>query len=58
MDTIMEEHWRDVAEEGDNKKKMHVLRCKIYVKKKEELIKRFFWCLFHVQKRGTFFGLV
>ena len=25
MDEIRDEHWRDVAEEGDNKKKIHSL---------------------------------
>ena len=31
MDEIREEHWRDVAEEGDNKK-IHDLRWEVYVK--------------------------
>ena len=35
-----EEHWMDVAEEGDNKKKIHDLRWEVYVKEKEESIKR------------------
>ena len=26
LDEIREEHWRDVAEEGDNKKKIYALR--------------------------------
>ena len=26
LDLIKEEHWRDVAEEGDDKKKIHDLR--------------------------------
>ena len=26
LDVIKEEHWRDVAEEGDDKKKIHDLR--------------------------------
>ena len=26
LDEIREEHWRDVAEEGENKKKIHDLR--------------------------------
>ena len=26
LGAIREEHWRDVAEEGDNKKKIHALR--------------------------------
>ena len=38
MDEIRDEHWRNVAEEGDDKKKMHDLRWEIYVKEKEELI--------------------
>ena len=32
MDEIRDEHWRNVAEEGDDKKKMHDLRWEIYVK--------------------------
>ena len=40
MDEIREEHWRDVSEEGDNKKKIHALRWEVYAKYKEELIKR------------------
>ena len=32
IDEIREEHWRDVAEEGDDKKKIHVLRWEVYGK--------------------------
>ena len=42
LDKIREEHWRDIAEEGDDKKRIHVLRWEVYVKDKEELIKREF----------------
>ena len=42
LDEIWEEHWRDIAQEGDDKKKMHSLRWKVYVKQKEELLKRDF----------------
>ena len=35
-----EDHWKDAAEEGDDKKKICALRWKIYVKDKEDLIKR------------------
>ena len=35
LDEIRKEHWRDVAEEGDDKKKIHSLRWKVYVKEKE-----------------------
>ena len=31
LDTIREEHCRDVSEEGDNKKKIHSLRCDLCV---------------------------
>ena len=34
LDEIREDHWRDVAEEGDDKKKIHILRWEIYVKYK------------------------
>ena len=34
-----QDHWRDVAEDGDNKQKIHTLRREVYIKEKEELIK-------------------
>ena len=42
LDEIREEHWRDVAEEGDDKKNILALRWEVYVKDKEELINREF----------------
>ena len=36
LDLIKEEHWRNVAEEGDKKKKIIALRWEVYVKYKEE----------------------
>ena len=42
MNAIMEYHWRDVDEEGDNMEKIYALRWEVYVKKKEDLIKREF----------------
>ena len=42
MADTREKHWKDVAEGGDNKKKIHALRWEVYVKEKEELIKREF----------------
>ena len=44
LNVIREDHWRDVAEEGEDKKKIHALRWEVYIKDKEELIKRDFWC--------------
>ena len=38
--------WRYVAQEGDDKKEIHALRWDIYVKEKEELIKRYFSVFF------------
>ena len=35
LDAIREKHWRDVSEEVDNTKKMHVLIWEIYVKVKD-----------------------
>ena len=32
LDGIMEEHWRYIAKEGDNKKNIHALRWEIYFK--------------------------
>ena len=40
MDAIREEHWRDVSDKVDDKKNMYALRWYIYVKGKEDLIKR------------------
>ena len=33
---------RDVAEKGDDKKKMYALRWEVYVKEKEDMIQRYF----------------
>ena len=54
----MEEHWRDVADEGDDNKKMHALSWEVYVKYKEELINREFFVLVPHPKGGQLFGLV
>ena len=32
LDEIREEHWKDIAEEGDNKKNIRALRWEVYVK--------------------------
>ena len=40
FDKVWEDHWRDIAEENDDKKKIHALRWEVYVKEKEELITR------------------
>ena len=40
FDEIWEDHWRDLAEENNYKKKIHALRWNVYVKEKEELITR------------------
>ena len=40
FDDIWEDHWRDIAEENNDKKKTYVLRFNVYVKEKEELITR------------------
>ena len=42
FDEIREDHWRDLAEGNDNKKKIHALRWYVYVKEKGELITRSF----------------
>ena len=34
MDNSREEHWRDVAEEGENKMNIHDLSWEVYVKYK------------------------
>ena len=42
MDDIRDDHWMDVAKEGDYKKNIHALRWKVYDKEKKNLIKRDF----------------
>ena len=42
FDEIWEDHWRDLAEESNDKKKIHALRWCVYVMEKEELITRSF----------------
>ena len=42
FDDIRGDHWRDLAEESNDKKKIHALRRCVYVKDKEELITRSF----------------
>ena len=42
MGAIREEHWRDIAEEGEDKKNIHALRWEVYVKEKLKLINRYF----------------
>ena len=39
MDDSREEHWSDVDDEGEDKKKIHDLRWEVYVKENEYLIK-------------------
>ena len=42
MDEIMDEHWRNVAEEGDDNNNIHALRREVYVKEKGGFINREF----------------
>ena len=35
LDAIMEEHWRDIAEEGENNNNIHALSWEVNVKEKE-----------------------
>ena len=58
MDEIRDKNWRDVSEEGENKNKMHSLRWDIYIKDKEDFIKRYFLVSVPHKKGGTLFGLV
>ena len=41
LDAIREDHWRDVDKEGEDNNNIHALRWEVYVKDKEELIKRY-----------------
>ena len=43
MEDSTEEHRRDVADDGDNKKKINALRWEVYFQEKHELIKREFF---------------
>ena len=58
LDAFREDHWRDVAEEGENKKKVNALRWEVYIKEKEELINREFLVPVQHPKRGKCVGLV
>ena len=42
FDGIWEDHWRDLAEERNDQKKILALRWCVYIKEKEELITRAF----------------
>ena len=42
MYAIREGNWRDVSEEGVNKKNIHSLRWEVYIKEKEDFITREF----------------
>ena len=58
LDEMMEEHWNDVAEEGDDKNNIHALRWELYVKEKEELIKiEFSVSVPHPKVGGNFLDL-
>ena len=53
FDGIQEDNWIDLAEENDDKKKIHALRWNVYVKEKEELITREFLVSVSHPKGGT-----
>ena len=53
LDEIWEEHWRDIAEENDDKKKIYDLRWEVFIKEKEGLIKRDFLVSVPHTKGGT-----
>ena len=56
FDIIWEDNWRDLAEENNNKKKIHALIWNVYVKEKEELITRVFLVSVPHPKLGTIVG--
>ena len=39
MEDSMEDHWRDVSDDGQEKMKIHGLRWQVYTKYKDDLIK-------------------
>ena len=53
FDIIWEDNWGDLAEENNNKKKIHALIWNVYVKEKEELITRAILVSFPQPKLGT-----
>ena len=55
FDKIWEDHWRDLAEESNDKKNIHALRWCVYVKEKEGLNTRSFSVSVPHPKGGTFF---
>ena len=48
-----EEHWRDVAEDGEDTSKINAMRWDIYTKEKAELIKRYFLVSVNHPKEGN-----
>ena len=58
LDEIRETHWSYVAQEGDDKKKIHSMRWEVYYKYKEEMIKSEFLLSVSYLKEGKVFGLV
>ena len=55
FDKICEDHWRDLAEENYDKKKINALRWNVYVKEKNELTTRAFLVSVPHPKGGTMF---
>ena len=53
FDEIREYHWRDIAEENNDKKMIYPLRWDLYVKEKKELITREFSVSVPHPKGGT-----
>ena len=42
MEVSMQDHWRGVAEDGQDNSKIHALRWDLYTREKQDLIKRQF----------------
>ena len=57
FDEIREDHWRDIAKENDDRKKIHALSWNVYVKEKEGLIMREFSVSLPHPKGRQLFGL-
>ena len=58
FDKIREDHWRDLAVESNDKKKIHALRWSVYAKDKEELITRSFSVSVSHPKGGKLYGIL
>ena len=54
MEYSRQDHYRDVSEDGEDTSNIHALRCYVYTRHEEQLIKRFFdVCYVYTVKGGV-----